>query len=241
MWMSNPFEFIWIPRNPVFPRENIRAFSERHLAQQRGRPRGQGDIYKLLRFGPASDLTSKNVQNLNMIFWGWVGAQFWRFKKVRSKYEMEYCQQTKPEACNPDTDMCFMKYWPQIHPFCNPETQSHACRAVNEVTANVYESKIHAEPGNLKSRMRWVSQHEGRELFVHESYSLQIRVIDFCSSSKVVQRIPTPLADLQVHAWVESPFYLKTLGSIITIWKDDPGKKKALFSRPVFACTLRWP
>ena len=68
--------------------------------------------------------------------------------------------------------------------------------------------------------------HTGRELFVHESCNLQIRAIDFCSSSKVVQKIPTPLTALQVHAWVESSFYLKTLGSIITIWKDDPGKKK---------------
>lgn len=80
--------------------------------------------------------------------------------------------------------------------------------------------------------------HTGRELFVHESCNLQIRAIDFCSSSKVVQKIPTPLTDLQVHAWVESSFYLKTLGSIITIWKDDPGKKKRIVFK---ACVCMHP
>lgn len=80
--------------------------------------------------------------------------------------------------------------------------------------------------------------HTGRELFVHESCNLQIRAIDFCSSSKVVQRIPTPLTALQVHAWVESSFYLKTLGSIITIWKDDPGKKKRIVFK---ACVCMHP
>lgn len=147
MWMSNPTKKSCFPerKHPGILKW-LRSFVFRRF---RKAPRPAE--------GAASDVWSRQWLNKRTsktstwFFWGWVRAQFWSFKKVRSKYKMEYCQQTRPEARNPDTDMCFMKYWPQIHPLCNPETQSHACQW-SDIKC-IWKSN-----SCLKSRMRGVSQ-----------------------------------------------------------------------------------